>query len=312
MSLAATLGGVGSALSGVAAIGSLFAGDGGGSQARAFEHNAQLQKDFAQHGLRWRVEDAKRAGIHPLYALGAQVSPYSPSQYIPGDSRSPLPDLGQVGQDIGRAIDATRTPPERVDARLEALSLKRAELENDLLSSQIAQINSSMSPGLPSGRSQLIPGQADIERMGVMVKPSATHVAEVPMEQTKSFPGRPWQDPASVSDVGFVRTADGGFAPVPSKDAKERMEDMIVPEAMWALRNHLLPSLDGATGRPPSQWLPDGAYNWKYDGARQAWYPVFHRPGSKPSVGVFWPKGSDESTWSGRPYFGQSRRGSYW
>ena len=40
--------------------------------------NAALQREFAQNGIRWKVADAEAAGIHPLYALGAQTSPASP------------------------------------------------------------------------------------------------------------------------------------------------------------------------------------------------------------------------------------------
>lgn len=36
--------------------------------------NLQLQKDFAQQGLSWKIQDAKNAGISPLAALGANVS----------------------------------------------------------------------------------------------------------------------------------------------------------------------------------------------------------------------------------------------
>jgi len=36
--------------------------------------NASLQREMAQNGIRWRVEDAKAAGISPIAALGAQTS----------------------------------------------------------------------------------------------------------------------------------------------------------------------------------------------------------------------------------------------
>jgi hypothetical protein len=36
--------------------------------------NIALQKEMAQKGIQWRVEDAKAAGISPLAALGAQTS----------------------------------------------------------------------------------------------------------------------------------------------------------------------------------------------------------------------------------------------
>lgn len=48
-------------------------------QWKSLQAQLAYQKEFAQHGLRWRVEDAKAAGLHPLSALGAQGLPaYSP------------------------------------------------------------------------------------------------------------------------------------------------------------------------------------------------------------------------------------------
>lgn len=38
-----------------------------------------LQREFARYGLRWRVNDARAAGLHPLAALGAQLSPATPT-----------------------------------------------------------------------------------------------------------------------------------------------------------------------------------------------------------------------------------------
>ena len=44
--------------------------------------NYEQQKEFAQHGIRWKVEDAKAAGLHPLHALGGSTASYSPSMAI--------------------------------------------------------------------------------------------------------------------------------------------------------------------------------------------------------------------------------------
>ena len=46
--------------------------------------NAALQREFAQSGIQWKVADAKKAGLHPLAALGAQTASASPS-YQAGD-----------------------------------------------------------------------------------------------------------------------------------------------------------------------------------------------------------------------------------
>lgn len=49
--------------------------------------NNQLQYDFAQKGIQWRVNDAKKAGIHPLAALGANTnSPSFAGQPVSGST----------------------------------------------------------------------------------------------------------------------------------------------------------------------------------------------------------------------------------
>lgn len=78
------------------------------AQAREYER----QKEFAQNGIRWRVEDAKQAGIHPLYAIGANTPTYSPQSAVGTDY-----GLSQAGQDISRAIEAKQTRAERAHAQ---------------------------------------------------------------------------------------------------------------------------------------------------------------------------------------------------
>lgn len=49
------------------------------SQEDANERNYQMQKEFAQNSIRWKVADARAAGVHPLFALGASTNAASPS-----------------------------------------------------------------------------------------------------------------------------------------------------------------------------------------------------------------------------------------
>lgn len=78
----------------------------GKSQA---EKNRESQEEFAKKGIRWRVADAKAAGLHPLAALGASGASFTPSNVVS--------DFGGIGQDIHRAVEATRTSEERAQAR---------------------------------------------------------------------------------------------------------------------------------------------------------------------------------------------------
>lgn len=106
--------------------------------------------DFARksvtHGIRMRVKDATQAGIHPLYAMGANIPTYSPSVSVGGIGDA----FASAGQDIGRAVSQGMTPEGRAASTLSTLAVERAGLENDLLRSQIRALNAPGSaPGLP-------------------------------------------------------------------------------------------------------------------------------------------------------------------
>lgn len=88
------------------------------------KQDIRYQKEFAQHGLRWRVDDAKASGLHPLVGAGI-----SPNTFIPSQKPDYMPEsIARAGQDIGRSISRTKTSTER---RLEELTLdtKQAELD---------------------------------------------------------------------------------------------------------------------------------------------------------------------------------------
>lgn len=116
--------------------------------------NIANQKEFAQHGVRWKVADAQAAGLHPLAALGAQTSSFS--NVVGGDIPLSKTDFGGMGQDIGRAIDAGSTQSERTDRMGQAIartaqvfSLEKMNLENELLKSQVAKSQAQLGPALP-------------------------------------------------------------------------------------------------------------------------------------------------------------------
>lgn len=61
---------------------------------RTARMNLRQQRVFAKNSINWRVNDAIRAGIHPLAALGVQATPFTPihggggNQVYTGDSKS--------------------------------------------------------------------------------------------------------------------------------------------------------------------------------------------------------------------------------
>lgn len=149
---------IGSVISaGASLIGGLMnrsaAKDAQAANERMAEKNIKLQKQFAQEGIRWKVQDAEAAGIHPAFALGANTNSFTPVNYSATADNSMGNAIASMGQDIGSAVNRTRTAGERVDAFTQAarkLSLTKGALENELLASQIAKLKASANPPMPS------------------------------------------------------------------------------------------------------------------------------------------------------------------
>lgn len=249
-------------------------------QAQAAAANIENQRLFAKKGIRWRVDDAKKAGIHPLYALGANTTSFSPVSVGHTPDTSMANALAQTGQDVSRAIDATRTHPERIDAFTQSvrdLSLQKMGLENELLGAQIAKIRQTSVPALPS----TAPNQWLIDGQGQTAAALAPGlVDDQPLERVVGDPAAPHREPGAITDLGYVRTP-GGYMPVMSKDAKERLEEDWPGMLAWNLRNRLMPTLGLNQQRPPDSLLPDGYDFWTYNPIYQEYrpgkYPDWHR-----------------------------------
>lgn len=156
---------------GASLLGGLF---GNQQKQQGQEREIELQREFAQNGVRWKVEDAQRAGIHPLAALGATGAQYSPVGLGDNDTAA----IGaSIGQDLSGAINSTRTAPERagvIGQKMEALGLERAGLENELLRAQILDITRPRLPPFPMADGGYnMPGQpaTGIKVAGENVKP---------------------------------------------------------------------------------------------------------------------------------------------
>jgi len=232
------------------------------------DKQSAMQKEFAQNGIQWKVADAKKAGIHPLYALGANTMSYSP--VATGDF-----GVSQAGQDIGRAIDATRGHNDRAQAvqkTMNDLTVTRMGLENELLAAQIAKTRQA---GQPPARQ--MPGDVMlIDGQGQTALPSAAPggnvlVEDQPNKRVISMPGAPSQEAGAVTDQGFTRTPTG-YAPVMSKDAKERLEEDFVGGLTWNLRNRVLPSFR-VNETPPQVPVPEGYDGWAYHPIYQEYRP---------------------------------------
>lgn len=267
------LGGLGQFIGGAS---SLFGGGGGQSPATTLgQQQLQFAMDAAGKQIQWRVKDAKDAGIHPLYAMGAPA--FNPTSIsIPGDA--PGPDIGAalsgMGQGIGRAIDAVRTKDERQESAYEMIrqsqQIERGDLENQVLRAQLASAVARL------GRDQVGPPAPTPNPVTAATGQSVIK----PNEITSSQGDIPHAAAGPVAPSNQWRVAPDGTV-YPTPEANLQMDDMGSPGWLpWMYRNHVRPFVQQLFGQnvqgvaPPMSYLPPGATHWRksLDGA---WVPMY-------------------------------------
>lgn len=260
-------------------LGGLFGGIGGflggKAQERAAERHSQqvdntnaenlaYAREFAQMGVRWRVEDARAAGIHPEAALGMS-SPVPPAMQV-GETYGGSPEgaaLQSMGQNVSRASFQTKTDRQRAET-IKNLAVKDAILDVAIKQAQLANYKNT-GPALPGYTDgSPIPGQGNMS-MGAVE------------------PTQPYKEKAYGPDIAYAKTAGGGLVPVLSEYVADRGgEDNIFIQADHALRNSILPRL-GMTDPyqlapdPKKFPLPDGQV-WKYNKVKGGFFPSKAEP----------------------------------
>ena len=91
---------------------------------KANKRNIAFQREFAQSGLQWKMEDAKKAGIHPLAAIGAPTS--SPTTAIQPES---------MGKSLSRAGEKL------VQHKANELALEEARIRNKKIQKEMDYID---------------------------------------------------------------------------------------------------------------------------------------------------------------------------
>jgi hypothetical protein len=170
--------------------------------------NDQMQYDFAQHGLSWKIQDAAANGISPLAAIGAAGASASPAvavmqspPLVTPQFTSPLSAAAaaiHVGsQNVSRGLSSEQSPTQKASDLLE---LARRSKENDLLDVQIALAKKNLitQPGTPPGI------------------PSATVT---------------------------VHNADGSDSVIPSEAAARGSHGELFGPLLWSLHNGIIPSV---------------------------------------------------------------------
>lgn len=165
----AILGGAG-IQAGTSLLGSYISGQ---QSKKAARRQYKYQKRILQNQLSWRVNDAKRAGIHPLYALGLSPASYS----APVNTGSNIGEgIIEAGQAIGGAVSRLPSRGERkeTDLRLKLLESQIGETDARTLALQ-----SEAARNLQNARSQ-VSGAAS--QLGVMDEDSRAVQSPLPVD----------------------------------------------------------------------------------------------------------------------------------
>lgn len=137
----------------------------------------QAQAQFDQqmdHSVRRRVEDAKRAGVHPLFALGASVGA-SPTT-VSGGEGSPMGDaLARMADTLG-VIEKNKASAAKDEAEAMLADSERKRIEQEMNERRTGQSETTGAQTFPYG-------QKKDDVLGEWV--------EVPPEIQKSRPGNP-------------------------------------------------------------------------------------------------------------------------
>lgn len=165
-----------------------------------WERNYEAQKEFAQNSIQWRVQDAQKAGIHPLYAFG-QMPGYTPSSSF--ETNSMGESIAQAGNAMGRTMGQIGMLNAELQNQKLANDIKKQELEITKDKAELLSSMSSLAGGIPGQKSDTIPAitkQAD----NTMWLNSAGSMRNLPDQMESEIASLP-SDLAKVWDSQYSR-----------------------------------------------------------------------------------------------------------
>lgn len=224
-------------------------------QQLAFEEAA------AQHGIQWRVDDAKAAGISPLVALGAPTFNPGAIPVSGGNYDNPYSGAGaglvSMGQDLSRAAMVAQTEKTRaesiaaVESAKASSALTQSQVELNRANTARAYASMATSPSMPavSGKYR-VDGQPDSGGGDNLVKLSPSKVTSAAGTNAGIEAGVP-------PGVQLNKTVGGSYDPQPAlgtsvgatgEDWRWSVRNRLQPPEGWQLR------WDGTWERGPGAW----------------------------------------------------------
>lgn len=257
------------------------------------ERNIQMQKEFAQQGIRWKVEDAKMAGLHPLAALGAQTTSFTPVSVGYSPKTGMAEAFGNIGQNLARAIHAQQTEEERSADAAQALARQKMldEINLEAHKAQLQQMQQQNVINAEAHAANMRKNDAEIAYMASQMKRLQTQ-SNPPMPNSVSTPEsrvmtgktriKPSESISAKSGQPALEAADtpgfkrfrmggpqsGGHVELPNQLMSEALDSMSWLAPFYVFGHNISRSLDNVwhgPGKPPA----GPGYDWRWNRWRQ-------------------------------------------
>lgn len=229
------------------------------SAEKTAAQNIANQRDFAQHGISWKVADARSAGINPLAALGASTNTFS--NVVGSDAMGE--GVAQAGQDVGKAFRAAGDHESRQLSLAGAkLDIEGKQLDNDIKRAELASKVSreaTQAPAVPTATEfspwAPIPGQNT-------VKPGFNDVwgqKQTPLDLGGNliWPHKRWSDSNTVQNA-LGDTLQDVVAPFALDDMMASSMGVRLPRFMYDWANRGSSEMTDFMRR----WGPMDIYRW--------------------------------------------------
>lgn len=208
--------------------------------------NYKQAKEFAQNQIQWRVADAKKAGLHPLAALG--MSPISgPPSAVGADVSGLGNGLSEMGQNISRSIDAMQSREDRLKEQAKQDALQRLQYHLQLERFKLDQTETASRVALNDARTALDKAQLKNLVNGASIRRGAQPRSS-PMPKPKSkgkftlpgFIGAPFAKAFPSAETAYL-TNSGRVVVMPSEQFEQSGQNSWgVADAYWYL-DHIIP-----------------------------------------------------------------------
>lgn len=231
---------------------------GAGQNRQSQRAGYDFQREVLQNSIQWRMQDAAKAGVHPLAAMG--MMPASSSPVVLGETYSE--PFAKAGQSFGRAVSAT-------DSSIEDQQLKLLKAQTNNINAQTAEIMRPKQPGLVGiqpenvGGGVLPAGSTPAMPQDRVPEPDTSGLITVtpPQRMTTGAAGKGIESGISP-DLEMIDTGTGFKYLAPSTRGQESHHEVISELKPWQELSLML--------RNQAYWSSHGYSNWWNDALRVA------------------------------------------